>query len=310
MPKHYDDYIKEKIEPLRKGTFLHFEGNLLDRDVYNITAPFTHGDELFLAARVEPRESIESSIHFFKHKQDHVWELDETAPHFHLEDPAIAHVRDELILSGIETYPLENSNCSWGVGWKTKFFLGKDLYHLTPFTEGPTMMKDIRLKELPDGRIFVLTRPQGEVGGLGKIGWIIIDSLDELNAETMSKAKILENQIDPTCWIGANQAMMLSEDKIGILCHIASKDEHENEQGFRSRHYAAAVFTFDVKTETASDLKVVATRSDFPDGPSKAEDLVDVIFTGGVTDNSNGTLELFVGLSDATAGSITIPYPF
>ena len=41
---------------------------------------------------------------------------------------------------------------------------------------GPPKMKDIRFLQLLDGRILVLTRPQGERGGRGRIGFCVVDS--------------------------------------------------------------------------------------------------------------------------------------
>ena len=55
-------------------------------------------------------------------------------------------------------------------------------------------MKDIRLLELSDGRILVAVRPQGEIGGRGKIGFLVVKSLDELTKERMESAPVLEGQ--------------------------------------------------------------------------------------------------------------------
>lgn len=65
------------------------------------------------------------------------------------------------------------------VSWVTQFYRGYRIDSMHHFSSGPAMMKDIRLIELLDGRIGVLTRPQGEVGGRGQIGFTIIDSLEE-----------------------------------------------------------------------------------------------------------------------------------
>ena len=51
-------------------------------------------------------------------------------------------------------------------------------------------MKDIRLILLSDNRIGVFTRPQGKIGGRGRIGFMIVNSLKELGLD------ISENKIE------------------------------------------------------------------------------------------------------------------
>jgi hypothetical protein len=58
------------------------------------------------------------------------------------------------------------------------------------------------------------------------------------------------------------------------------------------------------------EIGVIARRSNFPDGPYKHLDLVDVIFSGGLVRKKGGLADLFVGASDAEAYVIEIPDPF
>lgn len=110
------------------------------------------------------------------------------------------------------------------VSWVTQFYRGYRIDSMRHFSSGPAMMKDIRLIELQDGRIGVFTRPQGEKGGRGMIGFTIIDSLEELNEQTFLEAEIFQDQFVPEEWGGANEAQLLKNGHIGVLGHIACFD--------------------------------------------------------------------------------------
>ena len=57
------------------------------------------------------------------------------------------------------------------------------------------------------------------------------------------------------------------------------------------------------------DVYNIATRAQFPEGPAKRPDLVDVIFAGGLVRHWDGSATLVTGLSDAEAGYLRIPDP-
>jgi hypothetical protein len=89
-----------------------------------------------------------------------------------------------------------------------------------------------------------------------------------------------------------------------VLGHVASFC-----QG-RDRHYYPMAFAFDPVTGATTRPVVLARRSDFPDGPAKPPDLVDVLFSGGLLRLGDGRARLYVGISDATAGWVEIADPF
>ena len=70
------------------------------------------------------------------------------------------------------------------------------------------------------------------------------------------------------------------------------------------------VFCIDPRNGKATAPEIIASRSDFPDGPAKRPDLVDVMFSGGLVRQANGTATLYAGLSDAEAGCVLLPDPF
>jgi len=165
-------------------------------------------------------------------------------------------------------------------------------------------MKDIRLVELADEQVGVLTRPQGAKGGRGKIGFLTAPSLEAITAEAIQAAPLFAGQCRDEEWLGANEVHRLENGMLGVLGHIAYFDEQEH------RHYYAMVFCVDPRTGRATSPEIIASRSDFPDGPAKRPDLVDVMFSGGLVRHGNGTATLYAGLSDAEAGQVLLPDPF
>lgn len=272
-----------------------------EKDVYNISAPFEDAGELVIAGRVESRDSEHSKVYFFV-EQNGEWVPRENAPVLGLQDPFFTRIAGELVLGGVQIFP-HPTNAGQLV-WRTVFYKGQSIARLQEFAKGPDGMKDLRLVELKDGSIVVLTRPQGEKGGRGKIGWTRISSLADLTIDVINEAPLLENQFIDEQWGGANEPHLLANGLVGVLGHIASFDEEGN------RHYYPMVFALDPETGAFSDMELIATRSHFLPGPSKRPDLVDVVFSGGLVRKPDGTAEVFAGMSDAEAQIITIVDPF
>jgi hypothetical protein len=272
-----------------------------ERDVYNISAPFEDEGEFVIAGRVEPRDSEHSEVRFFVNRGK-VWVPKEGAPVFSLQDPFVSRIRGELVFGGVQTF--QNPSVEGALGWRTVFYRGKNIASLEEFAKGPDGMKDIRLIELKDGSIGVFTRPQGEKGGRGKIGFTRIPSLDELNVKTIEEAPLLDNQFVDGEWGGVNELHLLSNGLIGVLGHIACFDQDGK------RHYYPMVFVLDPDTMEISNIELIATRSHFLKGPAKRPDLADVVFSGGLIRKEDGTADLYAGISDAEAQKITIVDPF
>jgi len=271
------------------------------RDVYNIAAPFELDGRQVIAGRVESREVEHSEIVFFA-AANGVWQPVPAAATFPgLQDPCITFIGGDIVLGGVR-FPVTVADGS--TGWRMEFYRGTSLNNLKLFLEGPDKMKDIRLVELADEQIGVLTRPQGTKGGRGEIGFLTVPSLEAITAGAIQEAPLFEGQCRADEWVGANEAHRLQNGMIGVLGHIARFDEKEH------RHYYAMVFCIDPRHGRATPPEIIASRSDFPDGPSKRPDLVDVMFSGGLVRHGNGTAMLYAGLSDAEAGHVLLPDPF
>lgn len=271
------------------------------QDVYNIAAPFEDEGEPVIAGRVESRDSERSRIVFFV-ERDGVWTPREGAPTFALQDPFHTRIGGELVLGGVEVYP--HPQREGALAWRTVFYKGASIADLEPFFTGPDGMKDLRLVELSDGGVGVFTRPQGDKGGRGKIGYARATSLSELTLRLIEDAPLLDGQFGDGEWGGANELHPLAGGLVGVLGHIACFDE----QG--DRHYYPMAFAFDPATGRYSDIELIATRRRFLPGEAKRSDLVDVVFSGGLIRRPDGTAHLYAGISDAEAHRLTIVDPF
>ena len=194
-------FFEFKKEKSIEGSQIKFEG-VEEKDVYNITAPFVVDGNRYLAGRVESHETTKDVQTVFFIEKDGVWQPDTTLPIFQLEDPFVTHINGEVIFGGVETYPTYDEKNKEITGYKMVLYKGENLNKLEQFAVGPEKMKDIRLIELPNREIGVFTRPQGEIGGRGKIGFIKINSLNQITPDLLLHAPLLEGQFTDKEWGG------------------------------------------------------------------------------------------------------------
>lgn len=281
-------------------TRLRFEG-VDGFDVYNSTAPFVSAGRRVLAGRVEQRASEHAQVRFFEEVAG-TWQLVPGAPVFALQDPFFTHVAGELVFGGVQIEDVGEGR----LRWCTAFYRGADIFSLRPFFTGPSGMKDIRLSERPDGRVGVFTRPQGDKGGRGTIGYTEVDSLDALSVAAIDAAPLLTGMFHPLDWGGANETFALPGGRIGVLCHVACFDDDSSSS---DRHYWASTFVFDPATRQFSNFRIIADRAQFGPGDSKRPDLRDVVFSSGLVFEPGRTL-LYAGVSDAEVHCLAIADPF
>ncbi len=313
-PKSCSELLKEfkqreEREKMPLGEKLEFRG-VGDKDVYNPTAPFEVDGVDYIIARVESRDSqIDTKSMFFTEKNG-AWNPDKSKPIFKMQDPFFTKIDDEIIIGGIETSPDTSSENSNKLTWKTVFYKGKNLNDLEKFAKGPEWMKDVRIIKLPNGKIAVFTRPgyiysREEDGIGGKIGYIEIDSLDELNEENINKAKIIEGLFTEKEWGGANELHLLDDNKIGVLGHIAcfedEKQKEKKDEKEKNKCYYGMTFVFDIESKQVSKVKIISTAECFGKGEAKREGLKNVFYPGGLKIENNEVI-LYGGTRDAEAG--------
>ncbi len=285
------------------GEIIRFDG-VGKKDVYNPTAPFVINGTRYMAGRVEDRESFwqdhdyDPQTMFFVEDGKN-WIPAENTPIFPWEDPFVTFINDELIFGGIEIFGEPEQK-----KFKTLFFKGKNPCDLEKFASGPDMMKDIRLVQLSDGRIGVFTRPQGGVYKKGRIGFIVINSLNDLTEENILKAKIIRNELKENYWEGASSAEALENDEIGVLAHIA----YIEKGGVMC--YQATSFIFNPYTLQVENFKIIAIRDDFPETPAKNSFTKNVVFPGGREKIEDDKHCVYFGLSDTSSGVKTIENPY
>ncbi|MGL1958301.1 MAG: DUF1861 family protein [Colwellia sp.] len=296
----FAEFSQNKTNIKKNTEKLSFE-SVGDQDVYNITAPFVSVGKMIIAGRVEPRDEEHSNVMFFEQKDDSWYPITD-APVFKLQDPFITFINGELIFGGVEIREVDNGHFEW----KTVFYRGKDIFNLSKFFTGPVGMKDIRLCDLKNGNIGVFTRPQGNKGGRGTIGYTEVSNLDELSVEIIDNADLLDNMFHSMDWGGVNETHLLENGEIGLLAHVA---HYENDDIKQQRHYYAASFKFSPLSRQFNSFKIIACRSQFKEGATKRSDLTDVIFSSGLVED-NGKTILYAGVSDAEAHWLEISNPF
>lgn len=291
------NFDQSSVHETSKLTFIGVEGY----DVYNITAPFKDENNTVIAGRVEKRDSENSYVYFFNKVDDNTYKLLKDYPKFHLQDPYFTFIKGELVLGGTEIFtdPLNPRLLSY----RAIKLKGKNIKSLVEFFKGPERMKDIRLKELFNNQILCLTRPQGDYGGRGQIGYLIVDNLEELTISAIQNAPLLNSFVDGE-WGGANEIYNISDSEVGVLGHIAKFDEEKN------RHYYAISFIFNFQTKKYYEEKFLLKRENLIDGPTKRNDLIDVIFSGGLINLDQKFAEIYVGVSDCQAHRAVINNPF
>jgi hypothetical protein len=295
----------------REATILSFTG-VGGRDVYNATAPFLVNGRMTIAARVEPRDNNIADIQFFQEQIDEhgagEWHPVADAPVFRqTQDPCVTTIGGELIIGGVR-YPLDEIH--EGGGFQMIFYRGKGLGDLQPFLDGPPNMKDIRLVELQNGRVGVLTRPHFGIGSDGQpirsgtIGFTIADCLEDITPEMILNAPLLRDQVVPGAEkCGGNEAHLLVDGRLGVLAHTA----YDAADG---QHYFATAFVLNPVTLEFTPMQMVASREVFDAGPAKRSSLSDVVFSGGLVRHGGGRATLYCGLSDCEFGRIGIEDPF
>ena len=95
---------------------------------------------------------------------------------------------------------------------------------------------------------------------------------------------------------------------VALIGHLS--DKIYDEKGNEILSYKNISFVFNPETYGVEDLKIIATRADYPDGPAKMPTLVDCAFTSGIEMEKDGKVNLYSGIGDCEEGRILIENPF
>ncbi len=286
-------------------TFLGVDGY----DVYNCSIPFVHGGRSYIYGRVEkPEEWARSRVMLFENTGKDLWTRVNNSMIYQLEDPNIAFVEGKLVLGGVFVFYSKGQ----GVNIQNMFYRGTDLEDMYFFTIGPLGMKDIRLVQMPKGKIGVFSRPRtkevfDKFGCYSAIGFTTISSLDELSADVIDNAAYIPDLFGSEEWGGVNQAYYLESGRIGMIGH---KCYNTLVAGEEKSTYLTMSFVFDTEKNRVIEEKIIATRNSFPAYRSKKSHIVDCTFPSGIVMREDGKCDLYSGLSDCAEGRVIIDYPF
>lgn len=278
-------------------------------DVYNCSLPFEYEGKIYVWGRVEKREDWATSLTMlFEKSESGKFVRKAGVEALPIEDPFMVKIHGEYVLGGshvvkekglIKTYYMY-------------FYRGKSPFALKYFTTGPDYMKDIRLVELEDGRIGLFSRPRcqaiiDEYGTESQIGFTIVDSLDDIDAEVIENAEYIPGIFAPKEWGGINQAISFGDGQIGLIGH---QSYNLYQEGVEYPVYVNTALVYDYINKRIFDKKVIGVREDYPPTESKLKTLCKCAFTTGILLKNDDTVELYSGLSDVGEGVIEIPNPF
>lgn len=289
-------YKKSPVLNYKRLKFARISGKY---DVYNPSGAFEFDGKEYLFGRIEKRKNwANSRIMLFKRAGKHIWKRVRVVKSLKLEDPFIQKINGEFVLGGVSV-----KKSSGKIEFKTVFYRGKTPFVLRKFAEGPLGMKDIRLVELENRKVGIFTRPQGGKYKRGKIGFLIFDSLNQLNENLINNARLINFPFLGKEWGGVNHVIMLKKGVLGVLGHIAyvSKDN--------SKFYYPISFRFNIKTRKISDMKLLFSRKDLPFGLPKNKYLYNVIFPGGIICKDEKAT-IYAGVGDSESYEVEIRNPF
>lgn len=274
------------------------------RDVYNVSAPFRAPDgAVLLAGRVEDRADERSETVLFARDDAGTWCPVPGAARPALQDPFVFGHAGVPHLGGVEVVEAVGPDGDPTARYRTVVLRLADLARPEPAFTGPWGMKDLRFADLPDGRLAVLTRPQGGPDGRGRIGLAVVDSLAALTIADIEEAPRLERLFRPDEWGGVNQAVVLPDGTLGLLGHVARFDTAGD------RHYYPMAFRLDPATLRHTAPELLFERRDLPPGSAKRPDLADVVFPGALVPAPGG-VTAYCGVGDAEAYEVDLPAPF
>ncbi len=301
----------EAAHPVSDSAILKFKGVEPGYDVYNCSIPFECNGKRYIYGRVEPHADwANSHTRLFVETAPDTFEFVQGSRTLPLEDPFVQVIKGEIILGGTHVRKiggeLETYYCY--------FYRGKDPFSMNYFTTGPDYMKDIRLVELPSGKIGVFTRPRSEAvlkqyGTESVVGYVEIDRVEDLTPANLDKARVVPGLFDIGEWGGCNQAYMLKDGRIGLAAHKAVNDGVSS-TGDAYQLYTNCAFIFDPATFTATPMEIIATAASYPAFAPKVPKLQYCCFTSGIVFRPDGKADLYSGIGDANEGRVTIKRPF
>lgn len=303
--------------------------------VYNPSILVSHeplvGQKLgrIIFARLEEREDETSSQVAIMRFEAGRLTLVENAPRFKnmqdpyylgtFVDPVAPDSAPYHVFGGVKIVvdPITEKVTDWQ---DTLFRIKTDIHEATylgepePFAESSHHSKDLRFVQLPDG-IAVCPRPQGEFGGVGRVGYFRTDNLDTLQHDLSAyfaardKTTLIDGIFKENEWGGVNQMLVRPDGNVQLIGHKASRYVNNGLNSLCYRPFSA-VLDPDTGQLVGQITSIGVEASEFTGVNPKRPDLEDVVFSSGIVPLPNPNLALFIGgVKDAAVGMKVIANP-
>lgn len=319
-----------------KGRLLTIVGIKPDEISYNPAVIPQKGNHIttgqpIIAVRIENVQSswldphtYHPRIMFFKRRGDYLLHLPNTPIFYQYEDPWATWIASgdnpPQLLFGAVKFDTKKHLVS------THLFIAKSIHELNRNNPVAIIkgMRDIRITQIKNGKLAVFTRPTQGKAYPGRIGFTLINTIEEIET-AVTKAFLLKFNLDMQTKIGANEAWTQKitnssgkiQESIHVFCHLATTDPTRQNDclvyDFEHNpiHYSGYEFNLNPQNPFAKPLTLrkIADRRNFPENTSLSKNILykDVIFPGG-TGGANFT-EYYAGVEDSRVGVLDLATP-
>lgn len=260
-------------------------------------------------------------IMFFKRSGNCLHPLTNTPIFYQYEDPWATWIKsgDKVpqLLFGAVKFDSKNHLVS------THLFIAENVRGLNKTNPVAIIkgMRDIRVTQIKNGQLAVFTRPTQGQAHPGRIGFTLINTVEEIET-AVTKAPLLKFNLNIHTKIGANEAWTqtitnssgIIQESIHVFCHLGTTDPtRQNDRLVHDFehdpiHYSGYEFNLDPQNPFAKPLTLrkIADRRDFPKNTLLSKNILykDVIFPGGT--GGSDFSEYYAGVEDARVGVLDL----
>lgn len=350
------ELLNQKEKPVSDGWTIIFHGLEEGESAYNVSDVFhvEEGDEKIphILVRVEGNradQEFTSRLTVWRCSPDcrECWptsipKLQELVAGKIVEDPAIAYVKGQPVISWVEvTPPNSPNNPSKDSTWESFSCTGESFDQLRPLVASRkgSKTKELRFVDLLERGIGVFARP--DLDGRKKICFGIAKDWEDITTEFLSSLKEVQGLSvggawggpdaselhtnddigpDQQIWGGPNNARLLPNYDISLDMHFGWYEEGNGTNGDPTEGnkkyvggHSIIVLPEGDKPAQAKHVKVVVERKDFKNvnEPPKSPRLGEVFFLNFIeTERLNSPTSIAVGsVGDAVQAGIEIPNP-
>ena len=254
---------------------------LRNNAIFQLSSQIWINSKKYMIAEIEGDNSRESKVVFIK-KEKNYWIVDENSKCPKLSNIKIFNIHDKIILLGKE----EN---------KMVIYSGDSINTLEKVKEYDDVQDMVLINISNKIRIFFKRN--------GKISYSEANNLEELYEGVLGHSKIILDFASGE-WGSISQAILLNNDKIGILGYIARKSK------VAGNYFCYPfVFCFNPISYDTTSIRILLKRGELPDGDSKSPELYNVVLPAGIVRKKNSAT-LYATIGELEGYNIEIKDPF